>query len=79
MHGVGAAVAESFVHAQHAVVIRRHEAEIARRPHIDIAMRPDAGHAVLIILRHLEIGEPGEFAVEDGIEAGFCGAWPLKV
>src|SRR5437870_13240822 len=31
-YGVGAAIAEGLIHPQHAVVIRRHESEIPRRP-----------------------------------------------
>ena len=68
VHGVGAAVAEGLKHAQQPVMIRRHEAQITRGPHIHVAMGPDAGHAVTGHLRHLEVREPGQFAVENGIE-----------
>ena len=49
-------------------MIRRHEGEIARRPHVDEGVRPDAGHAVLGELGHLEVGEPRHLAVQDRIE-----------
>ena len=72
-HGVGAAVAHNLVHPQHAVVVRRHEAEVPGRPHVDESMGPDAGHAVGDHLGHLEVGEPGQFGVEDGVERGVLG------
>ena len=66
---VRAAVALDLVHPDHAVVVRRHEREIAGRPHVDEAVRPHAGHAVLGHLRHLEVREHRQLAVEDRIES----------
>ncbi len=49
-------------------MVRRHEAEVAGRPHVHERVRPDARHPVLDRLRHLEVGKPGQLAVEDRIE-----------
>ncbi len=68
MHGVRSAVAEGFIHPHHAVVIRRHESEISRRPHIHERVRPHARHAVFGHLLHLEIREPGQLAVQNRVE-----------
>ena len=78
MHGVGAAVAEGLIHPHHAVVIRRHEAEIAGRPHIDKGVGPHAGHSVLDHLLHFEVREPGKLAVKDGIEGRILGSLAAK-
>ena len=75
LHRRGAAVAERLVHPDQAVVIRRHEGEIARRPHVHEAVRPHAGHAVLGELHHLEVGKRRQFAVHDRIEIGIL--WRL--
>ena len=65
---VRAAEPLNLVHADHAVVVRRHEREIAGRPHVDVAVRPHAGHAVLRHLRHLEVRHHRQLAEEDRIE-----------
>ena len=49
-------------------MVRRHEREVAGRPHVDVAVRPDAGHAVFRHLRHLEVRHHRQLAVEDRIE-----------
>ena len=68
--GGGAAVAEGLVEADQPVVVGRHEGDVAGRPGVDIAVVPHARHAVLLQLRHLEVREPGQLAVQDGVEAG---------
>ena len=70
VHGGGAAVAHDLVHAHHAVVVGGHDGDVAGGPSVDVGVGPDAGHAVLGELRHLEVGEPGELAPEDGVEEG---------
>ena len=65
---VRAAESLNLVHPDHPVVVRRHERQVAGRPHIDEAVRPHARHAVLRELRHLEIGHHRQFAVQNRIE-----------
>jgi hypothetical protein len=66
--GVRAAESLDLVHPDHAVVIRRHESEIAGRPHVHEPVRPDAGHAVLRELRHLEVRHHRQLAVENRVQ-----------
>ncbi len=58
----------NLVHPDHAVVIRRHEREVAWRPHVHVAVRPDARHPVLRHLRHLEVRHHRQLAEENRIE-----------
>ena len=61
-------VAERFVEADQSIVVRGHERQVAWRPHVDEAVGPDAGHAVAGQLGHLEVREPRQLAVDDGVE-----------
>ena len=70
LHGRRAAVAERLVEPDQSVVVRRHEREIAWRPHVDEAVRPHPGHAVAGQPGHLEVREPRQLAVDDGVEQG---------
>ena len=80
MHGGGAAVAEDLVEAPEAVVVGAHGGDVAGGPAVDVAVVPDAGHAVLGELGAIsKLENQGSSAQVMGSTRGFWGAWPEKL